>query len=429
MNRALVFTFAFGSPVASAQNANVRSPLNLLEVRNHAVKSWYASREAVLHSDEPVAVEPSKTIETWIKDTLLPQSEVTRRVLQNEMDIAAESTRACSKMLRDAEQAIKIQEYKLGDVEAKHHECELAEASKHAAEEQKCHELLAFARSLKPPTKISAVPQNDLVAIESVLKANVEYFDRLYPEYMQHRHVCNQATAAEQKMHHECQNEKAVIMEEFCGLKGKSHKVCLRYEECYNEHIQRYSNVRETVQALEADIKGQFSKLFCYDDHLFTPQIEATCKDQVVDTGHLDISYPSKPLKETCSESIHTRWNYSFECKEAYLGDQSWTGYTGMQSLTPTLPPKPDANSSKAIEKAIEDARAVMQPTESTEASVSSPADTDTDPDSIMSPVDAENYTETPAVAQAAVQASVPVSFADSPAIEPVAVGEAIALS
>lgn len=104
-----------------------------------------------------------------------------------------------------------------------------------------------------------------------------------------------------------------------------------------------------------------------------------------------------------------------------------------MQSLTPTLPPKPDANSSKEIEKAIEDARAVMHPTESTEASVSPPADTDTDPDSIMSPVDAENYTETPAVVQAAAQASVPVvggvSFADSPAIEPVAVGEAIALS
>merc|ERR1719188_2931015 len=72
------------------------------------------------------------------------------------------------------------------------------------------------------------------------------------------------------------------------------------------------------VKALEESVKQQFKEMACFGNDFSDESAStsnATCDTDAYGTNHLDVTYPTAPIKGTCVSLMNTRRDYSvIEC-------------------------------------------------------------------------------------------------------------------
>lgn len=305
-------------------NKTERGTFSMAQVR-HAIQSLSERMGAVMG-------QGPKGVHRYITENLLPQAQQTKQEMQAEVDAAAAKVENCGRFLWSAEKEVEHREKILLEDESGKYQCIAREHQLHKTEKDKCDEKLTFQQTLEPPVSINNVSKTPQ-AMKEALTKNYEFYNTAYPEFVNRKGACDDATAAAQAQLAECDADEVVIEEFYCKMKQGRDDACGDYEKCYDDEKVDLAAEIEKVKKLEAKVKEHFQMMTCFQGSFGEENTDVEeCDPNQYETNGLDVNYPQTPAKAMCVSIMNTRRDYSeIVCNngEVVSGEASRTSDSG----------------------------------------------------------------------------------------------------
>jgi len=280
----------------------------------------------------------------WVTTQLLPQVVQTAKEVQAEADRAVQAMNDCKSYLWSAEKEVAHRESILGQDESGMFKDIAMEHRLHKEEMDNCGDL-AFVTDLVLKTKpkaLSSLPANRTNdEIEAVLRDSQQFYADFFPKMQAKSSVCKASKQAALDAHTASEVDQQTIEAFYCAMKYGRDQACVEYAACYEEKSKLFDGTMTECKDLEAHTKQRFQKLTCFSRmDVESDAAPAACDSTTVNVAQLGVTYPSKPLKESCIHLMKTRRSYTdVSCKE---------GAVVTTTVAPTVAPVADSTTAVA---------------------------------------------------------------------------------
>jgi len=252
----------------------------------------------------------SATLSAYITENLLPKADETKAMLQSRMDAARSDVVACYRIVTGAGPDQDAATDDLNANEGKEDACMKLDRSAMTEEMKICESFAHSAMGFQPP-KLKKV-KHSLKLFEKALKQYYAY----YPQFMEEKNACWEATGEEHSQHAHCLFRKNYIDKSFCALKHNMTALCSEYSKCFKQKVVGMQEMEAKVRKLDNHTKKVYQGLYCMAKNTgwkFADDVDSIVSEVVddanigcedTDTSHLTITYPDVPQQEPCNPEV-----------------------------------------------------------------------------------------------------------------------------
>lgn len=298
----LAFSTAAAEP-AQQQSAAASEAMSLVEDAVHRLTKTIESAKQ----------EPGGIIGSYISNTLQPLAQETVGRMQQQVDDSIQQVENCKGMMWSAEKEVEHREEILQSDEGEKFECLALEHRLHKKEKDACGAYDSSVRHFAGNVDYKFPEQaarnvNDLTTYFAQVKqmvADSAQFGTLQTE-------CREATKACEDQHNTCVVDEETIQKFYCSMMYQRDVACAAYSQCYDTAAKEVEKVEAKIKALETQNKDNYKNLACFQDGVGNIEMDPTsCAHTMVDTVHLDVSYPGVPPAQECVHLMKMRRDYS----------------------------------------------------------------------------------------------------------------------